>query len=113
MSIRTELQRALKELERDIESPECTFRGEDYPCSISTLERGTTLVIGGKEVDIVFALRIRKAGKLANGAPYAFTAETAPKDGNTLSYDGITYRIARADDTVGAFIMLHLTSINK
>ena len=71
------------------------------------------MVIGGREVEIRYLVRIRKVGRLMDGTPYELTAETAPTDGNNITVGGLVYKIIRADDTVGTFYTLHLGSPNK
>lgn len=83
--------------------PVCTYKGQDYPCVPNVLERGTSIEVGGKVVEIRFRLFVPKE-QLA----------TEPKTGEFIRYAGQKYKILPVgSDPSGAFWRLDLQDIHR
>lgn len=84
MSIKDEIQADLEELEGDIgEVPTITFQAKTYPCIPSTLKRGLTVVVGGRQEEISLTVYIRK-----NAMPVPVSVSTVGTTADTTSLTG-------------------------
>lgn len=84
-----------------------TYLDVDYECAPSLIRRGTTVVVGGREVEIRLTLRIRNKGDDWN------FASSPPKSGATVIYQTVTYRIAQVNHAHGAFMEWDLMDANR
>jgi hypothetical protein len=104
MGLRDEIAADMLEIHADLDSPTCTYLGTAYDCIPSGNSRGTTLALGGFEVEIEFSLRIR-IDDLGDVVPVA---------GKRITYAGTEYKIAAAyRDGSGAFFCLMLQDPNR
>jgi hypothetical protein len=92
-------------------------RGESpltYPGASTTLKRGATLVIGGKEVEITLTVRVRWSGTTATGRAWSFGEMTdLPKQGDRITWGGKPYRIAQVTNAHDTFLEIDLMDVNR
>jgi hypothetical protein len=104
-------------------SPTFTWKGADVPCVPSALRRGTTLALGGFEVDVLLTLFVLKSNffetdptlQVVDSLVFSL-AEGTPKPvaGKTVVYAGKTYRILSAREvSTQAHIELELGDPNR
>lgn len=113
MSFLSEVQRDCIEAERDLGGASMRWDGALYPVAQSTVRRGATLVIGGKEVEIKLTLRVRYSGMTTDGRSWEFTADTMPKQGQQVEYKAKNYRIAQVNNAHETFLEIDVIDVNR
>jgi hypothetical protein len=115
LSFLSEVQADCLEAERDLGLAYMIWRGNSYPVAQSTVRRGATLIIGGKEEEIKLTLRVRYSGTTSGGRVWEFTTDEGgkPKQGELVIYKDITYRIAQVNNAHEAFLEIDLMSRNR
>lgn len=98
------------EAETDLGGKLMTWNGDDYPCAASLVMRGSSLIVGGREVELRITLRVRRSGSF-DGRTWTFTS--FPKHGDRVTYGGTDYRIALVDNAHEAFLQIHLMDVNR
>ena len=102
MNFLDEIAEDCKIAETDLGSATVTYNEVEYPAAATLIRRGTTVIIGGREVDIKLTLRVRNKGENEDGA-YNF-GQTPPKSGDKVTFQAVTYRIATVNHAHGAFM---------
>jgi hypothetical protein len=126
MSIKRLLERSLRRLERAQGEQTFAFRGKSYPCTVSTLNRGHTLDLGGFDSEIQMTIHVRKSAipvMTVDDVGLTVESEEETSDNN---YPGLhpgkriddcrkrQYRIARVrEDGAGVFWALDLVDPSK
>lgn len=88
MSIATEMQDALAELEADVVNASFIFNGFTWPCIPSSLRRGTVLEVGGFTEEIQLTLFVRKnAASTAGPIIGQIISQTLTVDTDVLTAD--------------------------
>jgi len=100
------------EAETDLGEKTMVWNGDEYPVAPSLVARNTTLVVGGREVEIRITLRVRVSGKW-DGGTWAFQPQSMPKHGQRVTYGGIDYRIAAVDNGHETILQIHLMDVNR
>jgi hypothetical protein len=112
MSLKDELEPALEEMEEDLDYPTFVWRGLKFRCIPNTLLRGTTVVLGGYQVEITLSLIVRKE-ELGTAAPSAGQVITYPDSVPVADPSARLYRIASVGDPSShAHVSLNLTDSN-
>lgn len=114
---------ALGMLRNALGGPVFTWKGAEIPCVPSTLDVGSTVVIGGYEVTLTTVLRVERSEFLTADSTLVSVDSTAytvdngkptPMSGKTLIYNGATYRIQRTTFSPdGAFLSIFLGDPNR
>lgn len=113
MSFLSEVQRDCLEAERDLGGATMRWNEASYPTAQSTVRRGATLVIGGKEVEIKLTLRVRYSGITAGGRTWEFEPDTMPRQGERVHYKNKDYRIAQVNNAHETFLEIDLIDVNR
>ena len=106
MSFLDEIREDCAEAESDLGNQSLTWNGTDYPCAQSTLRRGETLIVGGKDVEIRFTVRVRVRGD-------GWVLNPIPKSGQRATYQSKEYRIGNVNDAHRAFVEIDLIDPNR
>lgn len=85
-------------------SPVFTFASTEIPCAVSSLKRGTELMVGGFTAMIHTTLIVRR-GDITGSVPTA---------GQSVTYAGTSYRVLAVTRTAGAATYeFDLGNVNK
>lgn len=129
MSLADDLRISLQTLEDYTDSPTFQWRGDTYPCTVSTESRGTTYESGGKISEIQMTLivrsdalpiQIKELGDSAIGTAdqdtgTADSAKAPPKSGRIVYFKNRRYRIVGMvrNDPQAGFYRMDLTSADR
>lgn len=124
MTAKESLQGLIQSLEGIVSCPDFEFEGKRYPCTTSTLLRGTSVVVGGKSEDVQLTVTIRKnavrvstedeATSPTDDTPSADEHLPPISSGKTCRIDGRLYRILTvAQDGMGVAWEINLGSVHN
>lgn len=104
MGLNTDIRKGLRDLNRVAGNPTCDISGRTVACVASTLKRGTSIVVGGVEVDVTLTVFVAKPDLASK-----------PNEGNgKVTYQDRTYRIAAVAEVFGgSHYEIDLGDLNK
>jgi len=104
MGIASDIRRGLRTLERALDNPVLTWRGNDYPCVPSMGKQGKLLSFGGRSLQDDLILRVRKD----------LLPDPGPQLKDLVRFQGQDLRIVSLDTPPGdPFLGLVLTAPAK